>query len=104
MSHESGCRCLSCRERIKNGLELAMIRLGADFETHGGKRVRFKGYSDDPPYMHVMPIGSLGTVKWTSDKLVYVKWEGRSTSGIPNPTYAHTWESLEVIESGDFSS
>lgn len=66
-----------------NALELAMVRMGFDFETHATKRVR---YTSGP----WMPIGSEGEIIYTVPGAyaeIQVKWDR-------GECYAHRWDEV----------
>ena len=56
-------------EKVRNSLQLRMVSQGYDFETHGGKSVRYKG----PPRSMVEdlypPQGWLGEVVYTKKNM-----------------------------------
>lgn len=123
---------LTCREfagREANRLELEMIRSGHDVETHGGKRVRYKGA--ETPLTDEIEVGHLGTIFSTvtrdedGHEHVWVEWDfteaelkarllrigreakeakERGEEYIPLlTTMPHHWEELEVLKSTETS-
>ena len=74
------------------------IALGADFETHGGKRVRRKpGPFDNAAWCHP-PVGTLGTIKCTFDSWIEVDWD----KGYEGPPWCgfsfQGWDQLDVVQ------
>jgi hypothetical protein len=97
--HDDGSKwCDEAREALCNRLQLIRIRLGTDFETHGGKKVMYVGVVGWSWPM--VPYGAIGTVESSSDH-VMVEWDCISTNGIPKPYYAHSWKELEVLKTDD---
>ncbi len=98
--HDDGSKwCDEAREALCNRLQLVRIRLGTDFETHGGKKVMYVGVVGWSWPM--VPYGAIGTVESSSDTSVMVIWDCTSTNGIPKPYYAHSWKELEVLKTDD---
>ena len=104
--HDDGTPwCAQAKEALIARLQMTRIRLGTDFETHGGKKVMFVGNPINwgTP---MVPYGTLGTVESTSkfsDKslMVMVAWDYVTEHGMPNPTYSHAWEEVEVLKTDD---
>jgi hypothetical protein len=93
------------RLKAINKLELAMIKLGCDFETHGGKKVRYLGYlcMDGERMALGIPINSTGEIEWTSKYgAVMVKWDALYDGKHPSPILSHQWNELEVIEQAEW--
>lgn len=86
-------------EEVKNSLDLAMIRMGADFETFGGAKVKYKGFEEK--LLNWVPVGSVGEIIYTwpgSFAEVQVKWKGvTSLNGLEDPIYAHQWSELDLL-------
>ncbi len=100
--HKDGSEwCLEAREALCNRLQMIRIRLGTDFETHGGKKVMYVGDVGHGWHMPMVPYGSIGTVESTSESSVQVEWHCVSSSGIPNPYYLHSWKEIEVLKTDD---
>lgn len=79
-------------EELLNRIDLMMISMGTDFETHGGKRVRWKGFHDLPMGI---PLGTTGTIDCvlSGGQTIVVRWD------LPTgPIYMHGWDELETIE------
>lgn len=98
-NHEDGTEwCPEAKNAVIARLDLVRMRLGTDFETHGGKKVMYVGYigSDWP----TVPYGEIGTVESTTEQSVMVKWEC-TVNGIPKPLYAHMWKELEFLKTDD---
>lgn len=78
-------------------LKRALVKMGADFETHAGKAVRYK--EDASPCTNQIPVGTLGAIVYTmpgSYAEVTVKWE-RDRTGPGGVVYMHRWEELEIL-------
>ena len=89
-------------ERVRNTLQLSMVRQGYDFETHGGKSVRYKGPAPDWAKDLHPPIGWSGEVVYTKKNMwgmvecVMVAWEFWRIDR--SPDLFHKWSELEVAE------
>lgn len=105
--HAEPCGCyvdsgMSLRDYfadIANKLELCMVRMGFDFETFGGRKVRYKGSPDEPTFLWV-PVGTVGEILYTVPRSyaeVQVRWCGKSMSGAMNPCFGHRWIELELL-------
>ena len=98
--HDDGSKwCDDAKEALIARLSLIRIRLGADFETHGGKKVMYVGHVGwDWP---VVPYGDIGTVESTTEKYVNVQWPRSRDGVIPRPMYMHSWKEVEVLKTDD---
>lgn len=73
-----------------NALELAMVRMGFDFETHGGVRVKYLG---DNLVGNMVPVGCGGEIIYTvpgSYAEVQVRWDNGGC-------FAHRWDGIEKV-------
>lgn len=95
------------------GLMRIRISLGADFETHGGKKVMFKGYIWMGDY-ELPPAGTIGTIESTfkskrgedGPELVSVDWDYREPHWAQDDPrkvccLSHRWEDLIVLETDE---
>lgn len=92
-------------ERVRNRLQLRMIAQGFDFETHGGKKVRFKGRPDlEQPFTGDLypPAGWEGEVEYTKQtymgvsEAVQVIWKPWREDRYH--VMLHSWAELEVAQ------
>lgn len=100
--HDDGTSwCDEAKGALVARLDFLRIKFGADFETHGGRKVMYLGKVgwDHPP----VPYGAIGTIESSSrGGMVWVKWEDcMSDVGIPNPFYSHSWDELEILRTDD---
>lgn len=106
-------KAVDCRDDLLMGLTRIRISLGADFETHGGRKVMFKGWISMGGH-ESPPAGTVGTVESTfkskrSDGLpesVSVEWDYREPywrEDDPRRTCLglHRWEDLVVLEADE---
>lgn len=101
--HDDGTPwCEDAKSALVSRLDLIRVRLGADFETHGGKKVMYVGNPLHSMLTPMVPYGTLGTVESTNKSgWVMVKWDWTTERGMPNPLYLHAWDELEVLKAAD---
>jgi hypothetical protein len=106
--HDDGTPwCDAARDALCNRLQMVRVRLGADFETHGGKKVMFVGsplhcfgWQTDPPY------GTIGTIESTFKNdghgpTVHAQWDYVPQNGMQNTYHSWPWEYIEVLKTDD---
>ena len=92
-------------DRARATVQLRLVKLGYDYETHGGLEVRFKGPVPEglgrSGGSFYPPIGTQGTVAFTKkvlfgwDECVQVEWKPWRKS-VYHVTY-QSWAELEVV-------
>lgn len=106
-------KAVSCNDDLIMALTRVRISLGADFETHGGKKVMFKGWVSMDRH-ESPPAGTVGTIESTfksrrggdGRESVMVEWDHREPywgPDDPRETYhsSHGWEDLIVLETDE---
>ncbi len=97
--HKDGSQwCDEAKNRITSGIDLIRMRLGTDFETHGGKKAMYVGNIID--LWPMVPYGEIGTVESTTEASVCVHWEC-TVNGHPKPMYMHSWKEIEFLKTDD---
>ena len=104
--HSDGSRwCDGAREMLGNRLQLARIRLGADFETHGGKKVMYIGSPLNGGHRSFPPHGTIGTIESTFPRKearpsVTAEWNYTPEVGA-STLHAVSWEDVEILKTDD---